>query len=72
MRYYVNFAQDHRGGFALTEDWQNMLEQAIPGVGFREFMEQYIKGNAALPGKGTVTIGEVSAEKLEDAEGKQP
>jgi len=70
MRYYVNFAQDHRGGFALTEDWQNMLEQAIPGVVFEEFLEQYIKGNAALPGKGTLTIGEGSAEKLKGGEGK--
>ena len=65
MRYYVNFAQDHRGGFALTEDWQKMLEQAIPGVGFREFVQEYIKGNAALDPEGKVTILEGSAEKLE-------
>jgi hypothetical protein len=70
MRYYVNFAQDHRGGFALTEDWQNMLEQAIPGVGFHEFLQKYIKGNAPIPGKGTVTIGEGTAQKVDDVEGK--
>lgn len=69
MRYYINFAQDHRGGFALTEDWQNMLEQAIPGVGFREFVQEYIKGNAALDPKGTVTITEGAAEKIDEHEG---
>ena len=69
MRYYVNFAQDHRGGFALTEDWQNMLEQAIPGVGFREFLQEYIKGNAALDPQGKVSIIEGSVEKVEEGEG---
>ncbi|MBJ94616.1 MAG: hypothetical protein CMP23_09090 [Rickettsiales bacterium] len=66
MRYYINFAQDHRGGFALTEDWQNMLEQAIPGVGFRDFLQEYIKGNAALDPTGKVTIIEGAAEKIEE------
>jgi len=67
MRYYLNFAQDHRGGFALTEDWQQMLEQAVPGVGFREFLQQFIKGNASIDTKkATVTIGEGTAEKVRE------
>ncbi len=71
MRYYINFAQDHRGGFALTEDWEFMLEQAIPGVDFGEFVQQYIKGNASIdPKRTTITIGEGTAEKVEEGEGK--
>ena len=40
---------DQHDGKVLTEDLQLVLEQVIPGVGFQEFMDSYIKGNAPLP-----------------------
>ena len=36
-------------GKVVTEDLQYVLEQALPGVGFDEFMQKYIKGNEPLP-----------------------
>ncbi|MEE2827925.1 MAG: M1 family aminopeptidase [Myxococcota bacterium] len=36
-------------GRVVTEDLQVILEKIVPGVGFEEFMKQYIKGNAPLP-----------------------
>ncbi len=36
-------------GKVVTEDFQYVLEQALPGVGFEEFMKMYIKGNEPLP-----------------------
>ena len=53
MNFCVNYAWDHRGGFAFTEDWKTLLEQAIPGVGFADFVEDYIKGNAAVDSFGS-------------------
>jgi len=40
---------DRNNGFALTEDFQAVLEQVIPGVSFEEFLDDYIKGNAEIP-----------------------
>ena len=40
---------DQNDGKVLTEDLQLVLEQVIPGVGFGEFMDMYIKGNEPLP-----------------------
>jgi hypothetical protein len=36
-------------GKVVTEDLQLVLEKALPGVGFDEFMKMYIKGNEPLP-----------------------
>ena len=36
-------------GKVVTEDLQYVLEKALPGVGFEEFMRMYIKGNEPLP-----------------------
>ena len=51
MNYYNNWANDH-GGNAITDDFQLILEQAIPGVAFEDFLNQFIKLNAELPDKG--------------------
>lgn len=40
---------DRNNGFALTEDFQAVLEQVIPGVAFEDFMNDFIKGNAEIP-----------------------
>ncbi len=40
----------HRNnGFALTEDFQKVLEQVIPGVAFDDFLNDFVKGNAEIP-----------------------
>ena len=49
MFTYNNYAHDH-GGNAITDDLQLVLEQVIPGVGFADFIKQFIKLNAELPG----------------------
>ncbi len=51
MNFYNNWAADH-GGHAITDDFQIVLEQAIPGVAFDDFIEQFIKLNGELPDKG--------------------
>ena len=51
MNYFNNWANDH-GGNAITDDFQMILEQAIPGVAFEDFLNEFIKGNAELPDKG--------------------
>ncbi|HCP44834.1 MAG TPA: hypothetical protein DIU15_02220 [Deltaproteobacteria bacterium] len=40
---------DQNDGLIVTEDLQMILEKVIPGVGFEEFMNKYIKGNEPLP-----------------------
>jgi hypothetical protein len=40
---------DRNNGFALTEDFQAVLEQVVPGVAFDDFVDQFIKGNAQIP-----------------------
>jgi len=51
MNFYNNWAHDH-GGHAITDDFQMILEQAIPGVAFGDFLDQFIKLNGELPDKG--------------------
>jgi len=36
-------------GLIVTEDLQVILEKVIPGVGFEDFMNKYVKGNEPFP-----------------------
>jgi len=48
MYAYNNLAHEN-GGHAITDEFKLVLEQVIPGVGFEQFMDQFIKLNGAIP-----------------------
>ncbi|MCO4772192.1 MAG: hypothetical protein KDA24_19315 [Deltaproteobacteria bacterium] len=48
MYLYNNWAHDH-GGHAITDEFLLILEKALPGVGFQDFIDNFIKLNEALP-----------------------
>lgn len=48
MYTYNNWAWEH-GGHAITDEFLMILEKVIPGVGFQDFLDNYIKLNEALP-----------------------
>ncbi len=48
MYAYNNLAHEN-GGHAITDDFKLVLEQVIPGVGFDQFIDQFVKLNGAIP-----------------------
>ena len=48
MYTYNNWAFEH-GGHAITDEFLMILEKVLPGVGFQDFLDNYIKLNEALP-----------------------
>ncbi len=48
MYLYNNWAHEH-GGHAITDDFLLILEKALPGVGFQEFLDNFIKLNGEIP-----------------------
>jgi len=48
MYTYNNWAFEH-GGHAITDEFLTILETVLPGVGFQDFLDNYIKLNEALP-----------------------
>lgn len=48
MYTYNNWANEN-GGHAITDEFLMVLEQVLPGVGFQDFLDSFIKLNAEIP-----------------------
>lgn len=49
MMYTLNNYAHQHGGHAITDDFELVLEQVIPGQSFDEFLDSFIKLNAQIP-----------------------